>query len=196
VNRRTDSSRTRGPGVPEKRGNQCGMRMADCGMIEAVRRKAEGGQETRRAGDNRMRNDECGVRNDQGEPPAERSRKQGTREEGPAIVGASRPATERSPPNPEPFCPRENRPRKGKWGSGARGVGTEYDGRSRAGSTLPVVTVVCSFPISNSRPPRKSRVAGGQGERTNRLNGECGMGNAERGITCAEWRRIVLMAGR
>ncbi len=61
-----------------------------------------------------------------GEPENRRNGEQATKRqggEGPATAGASRAATERPPPNPEPFRPRERRPRKGKWGSGARRVG-------------------------------------------------------------------------
>jgi hypothetical protein len=54
-------------------------------------------------------------------------------------VTIAAPMSMRRPPNPVPFQPRERRSRKARWGSGARGVGTERDRRSRAGSTLTAV---------------------------------------------------------
>jgi hypothetical protein len=68
-----------------------------------------------------MRNADCGMRNEQAEPSTERRWKQGTREEAPAIAGASRPAKERPPPNPEPFHPREKPTAQRKMG--VRGQG-------------------------------------------------------------------------
>ncbi len=77
------------------------------------------------------------------------------------------PRSMRRPPNPAPFRPREKRPRKGKWGSGARGVGTERGRRSRAGSTLTAIAprwgpgVGKNQGWSGSRPAPPSR--GGRG---------------------------------
>jgi hypothetical protein len=91
-------------GEPEKRGAQCGMRIAECGMSRQNRQlKGDGNR-------------------GQGKKPR------------PLPGRADPPKRDRRRTRSHSTLAR-NRPRKGKWGSGARGVGNWCGGRSRAGST-------------------------------------------------------------
>jgi hypothetical protein len=55
------------------------------------------------------------------------------RQEG--TVTKALPMSMRRPPNPKPFRPRERLSCKARWGSEARGLGTQRGCQSRAGST-------------------------------------------------------------
>ena len=102
-------------------------------------------------------------------------------EEVSAIAGTSRPAKGRPPPSPEPFHPSQRTSAQRKWGSGARGVGKEHGGRSRASSTLPRVSVGCGSCISKGGPLRKASL------------GVCQAGRHQKGRRVSHAQRDVPM---